>query len=151
MTLPPSGYHARALTFGCMAKGKGVSSRANLIIIVKVLVGNIVSSSHHAKAMSFGYPLNKKKNEEEKENKQNNKGKKGLGKNCIHDRYNSPSTKAPIGNIMHLWLSLYQYVWTSLKLLHLIYMAWMKPLGNFPFLMDTIPIRYLVLFLDLAL
>ena len=26
MTLPPSGYHARAVTFGCMAKGKGVSS-----------------------------------------------------------------------------------------------------------------------------
>jgi hypothetical protein len=54
MTLPPSGYHARAVTFGCMAKGKGVSSRANLIISVKVLVGNTVSSGHHAKAVSSG-------------------------------------------------------------------------------------------------
>jgi hypothetical protein len=52
MTLPLSGYHARAVTFGCMAKGKGVSSRASLIISVKVLVGNTVSSGHHAKAVS---------------------------------------------------------------------------------------------------
>jgi hypothetical protein len=52
MTLPLSGYHARAVTFGCMAKGKGVSSRASLIISVKVLVGNTVNSSHHAKAVS---------------------------------------------------------------------------------------------------
>jgi hypothetical protein len=52
MTLPLFGYHARAVTFGCMAKGKGVSSQASLIISVKVLVGNIVSSGHHAKAVS---------------------------------------------------------------------------------------------------
>jgi hypothetical protein len=69
MTLPPSGYHARAVTFGCTAKGNGVSSRASLIISVKVLVGNIVSSGHHAKAVSFGYPLNKKKKKKKKENK----------------------------------------------------------------------------------
>jgi hypothetical protein len=35
------------------------------------------------------------------------KGKKGLEKTCIHDKYNSPSTKAPTGNTMHPWLSLY--------------------------------------------
>jgi hypothetical protein len=52
MTLPLSGYHARVVTFGCMAKGKGVSSRAGLIISVKVLVGNTVSSGHHTKAVS---------------------------------------------------------------------------------------------------
>jgi hypothetical protein len=52
MTLPLSVYHARVVTFGCMAKGKGVSSQANLISSVKVLVGNIVSSGHHAKAVS---------------------------------------------------------------------------------------------------
>jgi hypothetical protein len=52
MTLPLSSYHARAVTFGCMAKGKGVSSRANLIISMKVLVGNTVSSGFHAKAVS---------------------------------------------------------------------------------------------------
>jgi hypothetical protein len=62
MTLPPAGYHAKAVTFGCMAKGKGVSSRASLLISTKVLVGNVVSSGHHAKAMSPDYLLNKKAN-----------------------------------------------------------------------------------------
>ena len=37
-------------------------------------------------------------------NKRNNKGNKGLGKNCIHDRYNSPPIKAPTDNI-HPWFS----------------------------------------------
>jgi hypothetical protein len=32
--------------------GGGVSSQASLIIFVKVLVGNTVSSGHHAKAVS---------------------------------------------------------------------------------------------------
>jgi hypothetical protein len=50
--LPSAGYHARAVTLGCMTKGKGVSSRASLLISMKVLVGNTVSSGHHAKAMS---------------------------------------------------------------------------------------------------
>jgi hypothetical protein len=66
MTLPSSGYHAREVTFGCMAKGKGVSSRANLLISVKVLVGNTVNSGHHAKAVSSGYPLNKKEKRRKK-------------------------------------------------------------------------------------
>jgi hypothetical protein len=57
MTLPLSGHHARAMTLGCMAKGKGVSSRASLIISVKILVGNTVSSGHHAKAVSSGQTL----------------------------------------------------------------------------------------------
>jgi hypothetical protein len=95
--------------------------------------------------------LNKKKKKKKKANKEKNKGKKGLGKNCIHDGYNSPSTKAPTGNIMHPWLSLYQYVWTSLSHITSFYMAWMKPLGNFPFLMDTSPIGCLVLFFNLVL
>jgi hypothetical protein len=102
--------------------------------------------------VSSGYPLNKKKKKKKKKIKKRIKARKGLKKKiCIHDKYNSPSTKAPTGNIMHPWLSLYPYVWTSLKPLHLVYMAWMKPLGNFPFLMDTSPIGYLVLFLDLVL
>jgi tetrahydromethanopterin S-methyltransferase subunit H len=45
-----------------MAKGKGVSSRASLLISTKVLVGNAVSSGHHAKAMSPDWLLNKKSN-----------------------------------------------------------------------------------------
>jgi hypothetical protein len=48
------------MTFGCMAKGKGVSSRASLIISVKIPVGNTVSSGHHAKAVSSGQTLKKK-------------------------------------------------------------------------------------------
>jgi hypothetical protein len=110
MAFPPSGYHARAVTFGCMANGKGVSSRANLIISMKVLVSNTISFGHHVKAVSSGYPLNKNKKKKTKKIKKKNKGKKGLRKNCIHDGYNLPSTNAPTGNIMHPWLSLYPYV-----------------------------------------
>jgi hypothetical protein len=61
MTLPSAGYHARAVTFGCMAKGKGVSSRSNLLIYVKILVGNAVTTSHHARAVSLDYLFSKKK------------------------------------------------------------------------------------------
>jgi hypothetical protein len=57
--------------------------------------------------------LNKKKKKKKKQIKEKNKGKNGLGKNCIHDRYDSSSTKAPTGNIMHPWLSLHPHVWTS--------------------------------------
>jgi hypothetical protein len=60
MTLPLSRHHARAMTFGCMAKGKGVSSRASLIISVKIPVSNTVSFGHHAKAVSSGQTLKKK-------------------------------------------------------------------------------------------
>jgi hypothetical protein len=42
MTLPTSGYHARVVALGCMAKRKGVSSQANLLISMKVLVGNVI-------------------------------------------------------------------------------------------------------------
>jgi tetrahydromethanopterin S-methyltransferase subunit H len=80
MTLPPPGYHARAVTFGCIAKGKGVSSRASLIIAVKVLVGNTVSSGHHTKVVSSGYPLNKKKKKKKKQIKKRIKAKMGLEK-----------------------------------------------------------------------
>jgi hypothetical protein len=66
MTLPLSGHHAKAMTFGCMAKGKGVSSRASLIISAKIPVGNTVSSGHHAKAVSSGQSLKQK---ERKSNK----------------------------------------------------------------------------------
>jgi hypothetical protein len=61
MTLPPADYHTKAVTLGCMAKGKGVSSRANLLISAKVLMGNAVIFGHHAKAVSPDYLLNKKK------------------------------------------------------------------------------------------
>jgi hypothetical protein len=52
MTLLAVGYHARVVALGCMAKRKGVSSRANLLISVKVLVGNIATTGHHARAVS---------------------------------------------------------------------------------------------------
>jgi hypothetical protein len=53
MTLPTSGYHARVGALGGIAKRKGVSSRANLLISVKVLVGNIAASGHQAMAVSL--------------------------------------------------------------------------------------------------
>jgi hypothetical protein len=45
MTLLAVGYHAKVVALGCMAKRKGVSSRANLLISVKVLVGNVIHQS----------------------------------------------------------------------------------------------------------
>jgi hypothetical protein len=45
----------------CMAKGKGVSSRASLLIFAKILVGNAVSSGHQAKAVSSSSNLVVKK------------------------------------------------------------------------------------------
>jgi hypothetical protein len=105
MTLPLSGHHVREMTLGCMAKGNGVSSRASLIISVKILMGNIVSSGHHAKAVSSGQNLEEKK-KEKVINKERIKANKGLGKNCIHDRYNSPPTKAPTDDTYCVWTSL---------------------------------------------
>jgi tetrahydromethanopterin S-methyltransferase subunit H len=69
MTLPSASYHAKAVTFGCMAKGKGVSSRANLLISVKVLVGNAVTTGHHARAVSPDYLVSKKKKRKEEATK----------------------------------------------------------------------------------
>jgi hypothetical protein len=57
MKLPSFGHQTRAVTFGCMAKGKGVSSRASLLISAKILVGNAVSSGHQAKAVSSSSEL----------------------------------------------------------------------------------------------
>jgi hypothetical protein len=88
MTLPSSGHQARAVTFGCMAKGRGVSSRASPLISAKILVGNAVSSGHQAKAVSPSSRLVVKM--------QIKKDKAiGAWKNCIHDGYSSPPTKAP--------------------------------------------------------
>jgi hypothetical protein len=53
MTLLAAGYHARVVALGGIAKRKGVSSRANLLISVKVLVGNIVTIGYHARAVSL--------------------------------------------------------------------------------------------------
>jgi hypothetical protein len=53
ITLLAAGYHARVVALGCMAKRKGVSSRANLLIYVKVLVGNTATTGHHARAVSL--------------------------------------------------------------------------------------------------
>jgi hypothetical protein len=52
MALLAAGYHARVVVLGGIAKKKGVSSRANLQISVKVLVGNIATTGHHARVVS---------------------------------------------------------------------------------------------------
>ena len=52
MTLLTAGYHTRVVSLGGIAKRKGVSSRAKLLIFVKVLVGNIATTGHHAMEVS---------------------------------------------------------------------------------------------------
>jgi hypothetical protein len=52
MTLLAIGYHTRVVALGGIAKKKGVSSRASVLISVKVLVGNITITGHHARAVS---------------------------------------------------------------------------------------------------
>jgi hypothetical protein len=69
MTLPASGHHARVVDFGFIAKKKGVSSRANLLIFVKVLVGNIATSGHQARVVSLDYLIERKINKKIKNNK----------------------------------------------------------------------------------
>jgi hypothetical protein len=104
MTLPLSGHQTRAVTFGCMAKGRGVSSRASPLISAKILVGNAVSSGHQAKAVSSSSRLVVKM--QIKKDKAIRAWKK-----CIHDGYSSPPTKAPTDNT-NPWSD---YDWTSLK------------------------------------
>jgi hypothetical protein len=65
--------------------------------------------------------LNKKK--KKKKIKKRIKARKGLEKIASMTGYSSPSTKAPTGNIMHPWLSLYPYVWTSLS--HITSFTWL--------------------------
>ena len=52
MTLLAVGYHAKVVALGGLAKRKEVSSRASLLISVKVLVGNIATTDHHARSVS---------------------------------------------------------------------------------------------------
>jgi hypothetical protein len=90
-----------------MAKRKGVSSRANLLISAKILVGNAFISSHQAKAVSSSSRLVvKMKIKKDKAIR--------AWEKCIHDRYNSPPTKAPTDNTSP-WSD---YDWTSLKPYH---------------------------------
>jgi hypothetical protein len=43
MTLLAAGYHTKVVALGGIAKRKGISSRANLLISVKVLVGDVIA------------------------------------------------------------------------------------------------------------
>jgi hypothetical protein len=52
MTLLATGYHTRVVALGGIAKRKGVSSQANLLISVKMLVGNIATTGHHTREVS---------------------------------------------------------------------------------------------------
>jgi hypothetical protein len=126
MTLPPAGYHARVVTLGYMANGNGVSSRAILIIYVKVLVGNAITTGHHASAVSPEYPL-EEKSMKDKQMKRI-KDKNGLGKNASMTGTSCLLTKAPTGNIScildpHCTQMFGQPLTTSPT-----YMAWMRSL-----------------------
>jgi hypothetical protein len=101
MTLPTTGHHARVVALGGIAKRKGVSSRANLLIFVKcawVTLPPLVTMSGQCPLISFL-----------KENaiRIKIKGMNGLGNICIHDRCNSPSTEAPTGKPCISLLSLH--------------------------------------------
>ena len=78
-----------------------------------------------------------------------NKGKNGLGKTCIHDRYSLPSTKAPTGKSLHSLSSLHPLAWTSLD--HITHLHGLDEVSyeNFPLPVDTIPIGCIALFPDL--
>jgi hypothetical protein len=52
MTLLAVGYHARVVALGGIAKRKGISSRARLLISMKVLVVNIATIGHQGRAVS---------------------------------------------------------------------------------------------------
>jgi hypothetical protein len=101
MTLLAAGYLVSVVALGGIAKRKGVSSRASLLISVKVFVGNIATTGHHARAVSPDQLL------EEKSNKEKIKGLNGLGNICIQDRCSSPSTKTPTGKPCISLLSLH--------------------------------------------
>jgi hypothetical protein len=101
MTLPAVGHHARVVALGGIAKRKGVSSRANLLISVKCLwvtLPPLVTTPGQCPLTSFL---------KEKEIKIKTKGMNGLGNICIHDRCSSPSTEAPTGKPYISLLSLH--------------------------------------------
>jgi hypothetical protein len=102
MTLLAASYHARVVALGGIAKRKGVSSRANLLNFVKVFVGNIATTGHHAREVSPNWLLERKSNKEIRI-----KGMNGLGNICIQDRCISPSTKVPTGKPCISLLSLH--------------------------------------------
>jgi hypothetical protein len=70
----------------------------------------------------------------------------GLGKICIQDRCNSPSTKAPTGKALHPLPSLHPPAWTSLD--HITHLHGLDEVssGNFPLPVDTSPIGRPVIF-----
>ena len=75
----------------------------------------------------------------------------GLGKICIQDRCNSPSTKAPTGKAFHPLPSLHPPAWTSLD--HIAYLHDLDEVSfeKFPLPVDTSPIGHLVFFSKLIL
>ena len=75
----------------------------------------------------------------------------GLGKNCIQDKCNSPSAKAPTGKALHPLLSLHPLAWTSL--IHITHLHGSDEVssGNFPPPVDTSPMGRLVTFPKLVL
>jgi hypothetical protein len=101
MTLPTAGHHARVVALGGIAKRKGVSSQASLLISVKCLwvtLPPLVTTPGQCPLISFL---------KEKEIRIKIKDMNWLGNICIHDMCNSPSTEAPIGKPCISLLSLH--------------------------------------------
>ena len=60
MTLPTTGYHTRVVTLGCMAKGKGVSSRANLLGPWVPSSMTLPPAGYHARVVTLGCMVKRK-------------------------------------------------------------------------------------------
>jgi hypothetical protein len=69
------------VALGDLANRVGVSSQANLLIFMKVLVSNIATTSHHGREVPPNYLIERKIN-----NKKRIKHMNGFGNICILDR-----------------------------------------------------------------
>jgi hypothetical protein len=69
------------VALGGIAKRKGVLITSQPSHLHEVLVGNVVTTGHHARAVSPNYSLERKSNKIKSQ-----KALNGLGNNCIHDK-----------------------------------------------------------------
>ena len=102
MKLPVSSHHARVVALGGIDKRKGVSSRANLLISLKVLMGNIATSGHQAKVVSLDQLLEIKRNKKDKKTIKTRPGQRIGGlitsqpiRSMIIQRYDTTSIWSP--------------------------------------------------------
>ena len=96
-----SGHQTTVVALGVIAKRKGVSLQANLVIFMNWFVDDTVTSGHQTRAMALDYSLAAQE-KNIKRNKAKNKWKQ-MGWETIASmtRCSSPSSKPPIGKTLH--------------------------------------------------